>query len=357
VHRRLAKGAIAMKSVILPSALLTLVFSLPLPATAQTLTRTFVSSTGVDSNPCTIAQPCATFARAYGETVPGGIVAALDPGKYGPLTIDGSITINGNGWAAITGPASGTAITIYSGSVTLIGLEIDGANASYNGIDYVQGESLTITNCLVQGFAKDSNGDPTTGNGILIEPTAYKNIFVITNTIVSQNANVGLYYRPPSGGTDDYISIDHVTATANGFGIGIDSSLIGSGITYVAISNSNVSNNSSTGISIVSGNSFSIDNTTISGNTPGMTITGASGLPNVSINNATVSSNADSGIVASGDPNVVLGRSTITANGAYGVNNQTTHNPTQFYTYGDNRINLNYIGNVNGTALKPLAVQ
>ena len=34
------------------------------PAQAQngTLTRSFVSSSGVDSNPCTITQPCASFA-------------------------------------------------------------------------------------------------------------------------------------------------------------------------------------------------------------------------------------------------------------------------------------------------------
>ena len=51
----------------------------------------------------------------------------------GPLTITGPVTINGNGWAAITGPASGNAITINANSgdkIALIGLEIDGANAA-----------------------------------------------------------------------------------------------------------------------------------------------------------------------------------------------------------------------------------
>ena len=102
-----------------------------IPAQATLLTRTFVSSAGSDSNPCTITQPCASFAHAYSVTAASGIVAALDPGKYGPLTITGPITINGNGWAAITAPAAGNGITISaSGNVTLIGIEIDGAGAA-----------------------------------------------------------------------------------------------------------------------------------------------------------------------------------------------------------------------------------
>ena len=63
------------------------------PAGASTLTRTFVSSTGSDANPCTVAQPCATFAAAYSAVAQNGIVAALDPGKYGPLNITGPVTI------------------------------------------------------------------------------------------------------------------------------------------------------------------------------------------------------------------------------------------------------------------------
>ena len=96
------------------------------PAQATPLTRTFVSSAGSDSNPCSITLPCATFAHAYGLTLSNGIVTALDPGKYGPLSITGPITIDGNGWAAITAPATGNGISISAGSgnVTLTGLNI-----------------------------------------------------------------------------------------------------------------------------------------------------------------------------------------------------------------------------------------
>src|SRR5271155_2738436 len=113
-----------------------IVASTPAQAQNGTLTRSFVSSAGLDSNACTIAAPCASFAQAYTKIGANGIIAALDPGKYGPIAITGPVTVNGNGWAAITAPASGSGITIAAGSgnVTLTGLEIDGAGSGYNGI-------------------------------------------------------------------------------------------------------------------------------------------------------------------------------------------------------------------------------
>ena len=122
-----------MTRTIFIAAALALATVLPaIPAQAAS-TRTFVSSAGSDTNACTITQPCASFARAYSLTTASGIITALDPGKYGPVIIAGPVTINGNGWAAITGPASDTAITINANSgdkVALIDLEIDGAGLS-----------------------------------------------------------------------------------------------------------------------------------------------------------------------------------------------------------------------------------
>ena len=123
-----------MKSHVFGFALLSaiaIVASAPAQAQNGSLTRSFVSSAGIDSNSCMITAPCATFAHAYTTIGANGIIAALDPGKYGPITITGPVTINGNGWAAITGLAGGTAISITatSGNVTLSGLELDGAGA------------------------------------------------------------------------------------------------------------------------------------------------------------------------------------------------------------------------------------
>jgi hypothetical protein len=309
--------------VVLPLTLLTATFALALPAQAS-LTRTFVSAAGMDSNPCTITQPCATFAHAYSVTAASGIVAALDPGKYGPLTITGPITINGNGWAAITAPAAGDGIDINAGgsdTIALIGLEIDGAGAGYNGVVLNSAGSLTVTNCVAQNFFW--NGSTLSGLGILIQPSSGTVSIAVTNSIFSNNGYAGIYYYSPSGSTATAKGvIDHVLATSNrAAGIGL------AGPATIAISNSVASNNGG-------------------GNTAGIYINNGSGALTVSIDNTIATSNGF-GIWAIGTPKVTLGRSVITGN-LTGVGNSTS--PNTFYTYKDNRIDLN-TNDITGSAL------
>jgi hypothetical protein len=57
------------------------------PVFAQLAANTWVSGVGDDTNPCTYADPCATFAQAISETAPGGEVDVLDPGDFGPIEI------------------------------------------------------------------------------------------------------------------------------------------------------------------------------------------------------------------------------------------------------------------------------
>jgi hypothetical protein len=320
-----------MPRIALPLTLLTATLALALPAQAS-LTRTFVSAAGSDSNPCTITQPCATFAHAYSLTAASGIIAALDPGKYGPVTITGAITINGNGWAAITAPAAGDGIDITAGptdNVALIGLEIDGAGAGYNGVVLNSAGSLTVTNCTLQNFAYDGT-HPTTGNGILMQPTTGTLAFTITNTTASNNGDVGIYFLPPSGSPTVNGVIDHVVADANQDGISVQPSFATGGSIVVTISNSIASNNSAEGIFVASGSAtlkVSIDNVSLSGNFEG---------------------------IGAGNPaNVLLGRSVITGN-TIGVKNSTS--PSTFGSYGDNRINLNG-SDVTNNALNPLTPQ
>jgi hypothetical protein len=303
--------------IVLLLTLVTTTFVLALPAQAS-LTRTFVSAAGSDSNPCTITQPCASFAHAYSLTAPNGIVAALDPGKYGPLTITGPVTINGNGWAAITAPAGGDGIDINAGSsdnVALIGLEIDGAGAGYNGIVLNAAGSLTVTDCTLQNVVYSGSGD-TSGNGIFIQPASGSISFTITNTTVSNNGFIGILYQP-TGSAGATGVIDHVTATNNPYGI--DLYTAGStGSAVVTVSNSVASNNSTDGI---------------------FANNGSVGSVKLSIDNVVASGNATDGIGAFGSVQVLLGRSVITGNGGNGINNSTS--PNTFYTYNDNRINDN----------------
>jgi hypothetical protein len=303
-----------MTRMVLPLAFLTTTLALSLPATAAGLTRTFVSSAGSDSNPCTITQPCATFAKAYAATAAGGVIAALDPGKYGPLTITGPITVNGNGWAAITAPASGGGITIngvVNGLVALTGLEIDGGvGSNSDGIDFeASGDSasLVVDKCVVRNA----------GKGILVQPNATLNNFAITNTMVSNNST-GIYLSLINA-TNLHGVIDHVTATGGTDGINLDART-SSGVTIIAVSNTIIGNNNNYGI---------VDST------------GNNAITTLSIDNVSVVGNFNVGINVTGPATVLLGRSVVSGNGI-GVENNTTANT--FYTYKDNRINLNGSG-------------
>src|SRR5947208_4918429 len=92
-------------------------------------TRTWVSGTGDDANPCSRTTPCKTFAGAISKTAPGGEISVLDPGGFGAITITKSISITqeGSGEAGIL--ASGiNGVTVNAAPtdiVSLRGLIID----------------------------------------------------------------------------------------------------------------------------------------------------------------------------------------------------------------------------------------
>jgi hypothetical protein len=324
-----------MKSRVFFFALLSvaaLVASAPAQAQNGSLTRSFVSSAGSDSNACSITAPCATFAVAYTKIAANGIIAALDPGKYGPLAITGPVTVNGNGWAAITGLSGNSGITVNisggTGNVILTGLEIDGAGAGYNGIAFESGASLTVSNCIVKDFVAANGNTGNTGNGIWIGPTAGTVVFTIVNTIALNNAYYGIAYWPQSGNATIVGTIDHVFAAHNTVGaIAIQT---GGSSATVSVSNSVVSNNPGNGI-------YS---------------NGASGTDTTTIDNDQISNNA-SGVVVN-DATVLLSRSVITNNSQAGVSNTGTVNSFQ-----DNRIienGSNNNNNISGSGLTDVAV-
>jgi hypothetical protein len=292
------------------------------------LTRTFVSSSGVDTNPCTVTAPCATFARAYTLTQPTGIIAALDPGKYGPLTITYPVTVNGNGWAAITGTANGNGITINAdvGNVILTGLEVDGAGAAYNGIVFNSGASLTVSNCIVKDFI-GNNG--TSGNGIMIAPITGTVDFTIVNTIALNNGSAGIFYLPVSGSATATGAIDHVTAANNGIGMAVDLSAASGGSAAVTISNSIANNNTDDGIVTAS----------------------ATATVTVTVDRDEISSNS-TGVSVGANTSVLLSRSVIAKNTTYGVSNSGTAGSSN-----DNRIAGNGSSDIHGTGLTAVAQQ
>src|SRR5947207_11360261 len=59
--------------------------------------RSFVSGAGLDTNACTRAAPCQSFAGALAKTNAGGFINCLDTADFGTLTIAQSVTIDCTG--------------------------------------------------------------------------------------------------------------------------------------------------------------------------------------------------------------------------------------------------------------------
>ena len=288
-------------------------------APAHARARVFVASYGNDANPCTFGSPCKTFQQAVNVVDAGGEVTAIDSAGFGPTNIIKAVTITSPDGveAGIVPAAGGDAIDVNAGSsdaIVLRGLTLNGSGVAFNGIVFNSGGSLTVTNCTLQNFV---GPNPTGGNGILMQPTSGTIDFTITNTTASNNSTFGIGYRPQAGTHNANGVIDHVVTNANGTGIFIFTGGAGGGTTVVNVSNSIASDNA---------------------NGTGVFVQNISSTPiNASIDNVNVSGNSI-GVSVVGTANVVLGRSVITGN-TTGVDNSTQMNT--FYTYKDNRINLN----------------
>jgi hypothetical protein len=307
------------------AALISVLATAPAYATRQ---HTFVASYGSNSNACSFLSPCASFQYALSQTLSGGEITAIDSDGFGPLTISQSVTVTAApGTEANVPPVSGGSSIVVTGSginVILRNLTLNAESQGYNGIDFQAGggSSLTVINCTILNFLYDGSNDANTGNGILIEPSTGAVTFAITNTLVSNNANNGIAYVPPASSATSVIGVlGTVTAANNTNGIKIAPQ---SGTADITISDSVATNNGSDGI--------------IAANPVGQTLT-------VTIDNTTLTSNA-TGISAANTTKVLLGRSVIIGNTTYGIDNTTS--PNTFYSYKDNRIDLNTTADIEG---------
>src|SRR5688500_15696211 len=90
-RRRLGMTNIS-KRILLVGTVVATAAAYAAPASAQA-TRTWVSGVGNDADPCSRTAPCRTFAGAIIKTAPGGEINCLDPGGYGGLTINKTLSI------------------------------------------------------------------------------------------------------------------------------------------------------------------------------------------------------------------------------------------------------------------------
>ena len=215
--------------------------------------RTFVASTGVDTNPCSRTAPCRSFGAAIAATAPGGEVIVLDSAGYGTTAISGPISlISPSGvYAGVTVTAN-DGLDIAAGAndvVVLRGLTINGVGGA-NGIVLTSGGSLYLDDVTVQNFPVSSavgidTGATATaariencnlrrsGNGLVahgapanihvansrlednvigVDATAGSSVTLV-HTIVAGNSSTGI---GPDGGD---VTVDDSTIVSNGIGI------------------------------------------------------------------------------------------------------------------------------------------
>jgi hypothetical protein len=280
--------------------------------------QTFVSATiGNDSNPCTRVSPCLTFAAALAQTTAGGEIDVLDPGDFGPATINKSMTISGDA-PGVAGaiPSSGTSgVVISAGSsdvINLHGLVFDGVNASgTSGVVFVSGARLNISQCVFQGFAT---------SGMTLSPgpgSAAKTLMSVQNTTILNNAT-GILIQPTGGIAANvrlrWLHVDHNT----GDGLRVDGTG-GSGTIKAAVADSSANFNAGNGIDAVSG--------------PGNATLDIMRVVAASNGSAGIQSNQTSGGIAS----VTVGSSLLRAN-AIGIQ---AAGGASLLSYGNNQVTSN----------------
>ena len=184
-----------MKSItttflVLAAAAFVLGTSMTAPADAAARTWVAGGNDGNDSNPCTRASPCSTFAHALSVTDPFGEINCLTAGSFGFVSISQSVTIScEGGTAGILAAQDGIFIFIgENDSVYLKGLDIGGVGpnvVTQYGILFDSPGELHIDHCLIHSFSNTTDGFT---EGVFFEPTGNASLFV-SNTVFADNGS------------------------------------------------------------------------------------------------------------------------------------------------------------------------
>jgi hypothetical protein len=322
-----------MKHLTTLFAIIITLFALTVSLTApvQAASRTWVASTGLDTNPCTRAAPCASFDTAYNATDPFGEINCVDSANFGFMLIQKSITIScEGGTAGIFGSSDGIEIigTAASDVVYLKGLDIEGLGpkvANNTGIGFFSAGTLHVEKCRIHGFVNVMQQE---GWGITFQPNGTASLFV-ADTVIADNGlsgtGGGILVQPASSANAS-VSLERVQMTGNNYGLDAD----GSSGSFLSVSVAD---------SLASG---SFHSGIIAETTSGRTI--------MMVNHTTSSNNGGFGLKADGaNAEMIVGSSVVSGNNT-GV---VIKNGATLLSYQDNRIDLN---SVNGTPLPALAL-
>lgn len=226
--------------------------------------RTFVASTGADTNPCTLTSPCRSFGTALAATADGGEIIVLDSAGYGAVIITKSVAITAPPgiYAGISvASLSGVGVTVNGAgiSVALRGLTVNSTAAgTYTGIYFTAGSKLAIERCTVRGFtlgifstAPDSKMDVS---DTVVRETGSDAIAVGVNTGADIRATL-TRVRVENGGSDGVVgqggaTVGIVASTISGnagIGVRFDSG-VGGRTTRINVADSLIEDNDGGGV-------------------------------------------------------------------------------------------------------------
>jgi hypothetical protein len=215
--------------------------------------RSWVSSTGLDSNSCLRAAPCATFDGALTKTAIGGQISCADPGDYGTPTITQSVTID---CAEGFGNVFGIAVNVPTGNpndlrqVSLRGLTVQSTGMIPNGIEIIAAGIVNIDRVHVTGgFLRGLNDHRSDNVGQLF----------VSNSMI-ENEVVGVSIATAGS---VLAVLDNVQSTGNTYGLAVGAH------SNVAVRGSVFSGNT-TGVEGDTNAQIAVERSTISHNTFGV---------------------------------------------------------------------------------------
>ena len=210
-------------------------------------TRTWVSGTGDDANPCSRTAPCKTFAGAISKTAPAGEINVIDTGGFGAVTITKAITIRSDHIEAGVLVSGTNGITVAAGatdSVVLEGLDFDGdAGTGLNGVNFTSGAQLYIIRCGIRHFSQ---------NGVNVASSTANARAFITDTIINLNGGNGTTGGLNIQGNSNIVSVLNTIIDKNGAYSVQAGGGAGTGTNQVALAHS-VLNASPVAISLLAG--------------------------------------------------------------------------------------------------------
>jgi len=281
-------------------ALAIMAFTLMISSSAQAqATRTWVSGVGDDANPCSRTAPCKTFAGAISKTAACGEIDALDPGGFGAVTITKSITIDGTGTFASILASLTTGIIVNAATtdvITIRGLSINGACNGIRGMNILVAKEVNVEDCVIFRF---------TNEGILVNATSASTLN-IRNSVIRDNTGDGVGAGTSGGQVKGSFINSSFTGNGTGVHAKVNSRLVALNCNFSSSTNNGVLADGTTGV-------IRISNSEISNNGTNGVSAPAGGV--VSINSCDIHNNGGTGALASGGEVDTYGNNRIFANG------------------------------------------